>query len=46
MLDGEGIITYLTGATKRKNKNNGDFIIPLCKDGLSHNAKMNTPIHR
>ena len=41
----DGIVDYLTKTMKGKNKNNGNFIIPLSKDGLSHNAKMNTPIH-
>ena len=41
----DGIVDYLTKTMKGKNKNNGDFIIPLSKDSLSHNAKMNTPIH-
>jgi len=32
----DGIVDYLTKTMKGKNKNNGDFIIPLSKEGLSH----------
>lgn len=36
----DGIIDYLTKTMEWKNKNNGDFIIPLSKDGLSHIPKI------
>jgi len=32
----EEIVDYLTKTMKGKNKNNGDFIVPLSKEGLSH----------
>jgi hypothetical protein len=36
----EGIVDYLTKTMEGKNRNNGEFIIPLSKDGLSSTGRI------